>query len=129
MDRMPDLSALSMAIATFEEIARRNRDEPEVLSPAVRRQQLADRRLAFATMAQLGEAGRLALSGPGNEALLGKFEQCLANFRHVLALHQANWPVVSIEPGDPDYLRSRQSVGFARRQLAEIVSRFPASAI
>jgi hypothetical protein len=122
---MPDLSALSEAMTIFEEIAQRNQDDPETLTPARRREQLADRRLAFATMAQLGEAGRLGLSGQGNEALLRKFEQCLANFRHVLALHQANWPVVSIELEDLDYLRSRQSVRSARRWLAEVVSQLP----
>jgi hypothetical protein len=122
---MPDLSALSEAMTIFEEIAQRNQDDPETLTPARRREQLADRRLAFATMAQLGEAGRLGLSGQGNEALLRKFEQCLANFRHVLALHQANWPVVSIELEDLDYLRSRQSVRSARRRLAEVVSQLP----
>jgi hypothetical protein len=119
---MPDILVLKQALATIEELARRYNGSPEPQDGQSRRKQVADRRAAMEMMTDVGAAGRRLITERGDEALLRKFEDCVARFRHTLALHQANWPVVAIKPDDIDYLRSRQGVHLANRDLTAMIT-------
>lgn len=119
---MPDLSALKQAIATIEEVARRYHSPPELRGGEWRRKQVADRRLVLEALTELAAAGRRHLVARGDETLLRRFEDAVTRFRHALALHQANWPVVSIDPEDLDYLRSRQNVRVASQKLTGVLN-------
>jgi hypothetical protein len=43
--------------------------------------------------------------------------------RSALALHQANWPAVSIDPSNPDYAQSTANVRAANRVFIDLARR------
>lgn len=51
-----------------------------------------------------------------------EFASALSTMRSVLALHQANWPAVAIEPSDPAYRRSTQDLRRAGSVFRETTS-------
>lgn len=122
---MADLAKLSQAIATLQDMALRYCSESQ--SAEWRREYLADRRLAFQAITDLATAGRMHLLERGDDTLLRRFDDNIARFRHTLALHQANWPVVSINLEDLDYLHSRQVVRSASREVAKLINEIMAS--
>ena len=54
------------------------------------------------------------------------FREALRKMRHALALHQANWPVITISPDDPDYLASMLDVVRAHQSLNGIIEQIAA---
>lgn len=115
-------STLQQAIATIEDIGQRYRDKPELPNHEWRRDQVANRRVLLSVIADIDAAGRSLLSVRDDQAQLREFEECVARFRHVLTLHQARWPAVSIDLDDVDYLRSRQNLLLAIQKLTNMIN-------
>jgi len=92
-----------------EEFGRLVQSQPE----GWRRNHIAIRRDLQATIADLGATGRRILAERGDPAKLREFENLHAHYRRVVSLHQADWPVVIIDPENPDYLRSREEASDA----------------
>ena len=49
------------------------------------------------------------------------FREALRKLRHALALHQANWPVITISPENPEYRASMLDVMQAHQGLNAII--------
>ena len=64
------------------------------------------RRTLQESIAELGATGRRVLAERGDAAKLREFEDLHVHYRRLVSLHHADWPVVNIQPGHPDYLRS-----------------------
>jgi hypothetical protein len=58
-------------------------------------------------LGNVSEAVDQALQDP---ALFAQYREAFTRMRHKVALHQADWPVVQIDHGNPDYLASHESV-------------------
>lgn len=54
------------------------------------------------------------------------FREALRKMRHALALHQANWPVITISPDNPDYQASMLDVVRAHQNLNGAIERIAA---
>ncbi len=52
------------------------------------------------------------------------FRRALSAVRTQLAMHQAQWPVVSIEPENPDYKASAAALRHSNDALAQAAARF-----
>jgi hypothetical protein len=68
-------------------------------------------------LANMSEAVDQALQDAG---LSAQYREALSRMRHKIALHQADWPVVQIEHGNPDYLASHQSVRAANSDFVAV---------
>lgn len=82
------------------------------------RQRLIDLRRQL--QAEIGALGEIAggMAGLHRDSEAGaRFWDALARMRTAVALHQARWPAVAIEPGDGDYLRSVANVRSANREF------------
>ena len=51
------------------------------------------------------------------------FRESFSKFRSVTALHQADWPVVSIDRQDPNYRHSADNVGQAYQNFMTVMRR------
>jgi len=83
------------------------------------------RRLIAEQVAAVGSFGEQAF---GEGIQIGTFRQEFSKMRAALASHQATWPIIAINRGDPNYIASvkalretnRKFIAWARNTLATI---------
>lgn len=78
------------------------------------------RRALHDGVAALGAAGRREFAGHPDIRL---FEDTLARLRHGLLLHQAQWPVVSLDLDGKDYIASLRRITEVSSALMALVDR------
>lgn len=75
------------------------------------RQDFGTRRHRLQTaISETGQMMRGILTARNDPAEMRAFEDCIARCRSALALHQARWPTVGLDPADPAYLASMKQV-------------------
>lgn len=79
------------------------------------------RRTMHERLAKVGTTGCRLLAARGDLATLRQFEDALARYRHLVTLHQVDWPVVTIDPDDPDYQRSRERVATEYHDFVQLL--------
>jgi hypothetical protein len=107
---LSDLATLLRELRTLEQIQAalaqlsRRQDEARKAETVVLRRQLAQQ------LGILGEAGRTALSSPDDQQLYSDYRQRLSAMRTAIALHQSEWPAVSLDNAPEAYHVSAQRV-------------------
>jgi len=79
-----------------------------------RRDAIQLRRLLAAQNSEIARLGEEAFDNPSHQA---QFRNQFAKMRSATALHQASWPVVSIDTKNPEYLASVKSTRDANKQF------------
>lgn len=105
---------LLKAVEAFEaELARSSE-----LLKSDRKEMIRIRRVISTHIARIAELiPEISSEGAINANLRGEFSKV----RHAIALHQANWPVVSIDFENPEYLTSRHEMRDANRRFIRLV--------
>jgi hypothetical protein len=78
------------------------------------------RRALHDAVAALGAAGRRELA---NHPQIRTFEDAHARVRHLLLLHQARWPVVSLDLDSKDYTASLREIAETSATFMAIIDR------
>jgi hypothetical protein len=118
MTMAPEYSVLVAEIDRLEEILG---DIEGILKRADKERQrelIGLRRLLSAQMAIVRVAGEGVFSPADSAALATDYRARFSTLARALALHQADWPAVTINDGDSGYLKSANAVA---RQIHDFV--------
>ena len=115
------LDALRQAFADMQQLLQ--------IADALQKQQPADWRRTFvgtrremqAVLQRVITSAEQCFDAGVGEDLRSPFREASNKWRTVLALHQANWPVVSIDPSNPDYQQSLQGLLIVRVEFEGLV--------
>ena len=123
------MTALEELQRAFDEFERIQSDITVIGSQPVegwQRRLVEQRRTLQANIVRLREAGAACDgTGTGGEAL-AEYQQALSAMRTAMALHQAQWPAVTIDQESADYQRSqfavRKATGHFRTVAKQLIT-------
>jgi len=117
-----ELLALRQKLETFGNISQEFVRFVQARPEGWQRNHISLRRTLQETIAALGATGRRVLSQRGDAAMLREFENLHSRYRRLVSLHQAEWPVFSIDPVNPDYLHSMDVLGAAYLEFVKAIN-------
>jgi len=110
MSQRDDLGRL---IDELESLLRQSADLAQGLD-GNRKRGIELRREIGATIARIGSVGEGVFDEAGDQPA---FRQEFSKLRSAMAFHQASWPIVAVEPENPDYITSVQSLRETNRNF------------
>lgn len=110
---------LREAMAELNAISQRLRDLARSEGAGWKKEYVAARRDLQNQLVIVDRCGTACFKGIASD-LVAEFRATLSRFRHLLSLHQAEWPVVCIAPEDPEYRRSMLGVGEGQEALIRV---------
>ena len=107
------MTALEELTRAFDEFERIQSDITVIGSQPVegwQKRLVEQRRTLQANIVRLREAGVACDGGRVAGKALAEYQQALSAMRTAMALHQAQWPAVTIDQENPDYQQSQLAV-------------------
>jgi hypothetical protein len=117
---LDDLQAFREAVAELERVQAAMADVTNSGGENWKREFIDLRRQLQAQIGQVARAASACRGLATSDVLARDIQEALSRMRTAVALHQANWPAVSIDPADPGYIKSSASVRAANRAFIDL---------
>lgn len=117
------LEALGHALANMQQISAEMLALRKACPPDWRKTYVAMRRKAQVGIQNVGDVGEACFRAGVCTHFEAEFRNALNGMRSAVAFHQAKWPVVVVDPKNPEYSASLQVVMTEIRRFEDVVGR------
>jgi hypothetical protein len=114
---MSDYAALLRELQALEQIQTQLTEVSKRQDAARKAETVTLRRELAKQLGVLGDVGRAALAKPADAEFYNEYRQRLSAMRTAIALHQSEWPAVTLDEAPAAYLQSVQRVLKARQEF------------
>lgn len=117
------IEALGHALANVQQISAEMLALRKACPPDWRKMYVAMRRKSQLGIQTIGDVGEACFRAGICTHFEAEFRNALNSMRSAVAFHQAKWPVVVVDPKNPEYSASLQEVLTKIRQFEDVVGR------